>query len=102
MLGANGGEIEAAGDEWQLHSIEDTSERKRLSRTTNHVLKETKACQGWPGFPPEAVAIAVNGGGDTLVLLRRNGEFERSVYAWSHETRSLSKVGSDFSEFKVL
>jgi hypothetical protein len=98
MLRSNGGEIEAFEDNWQLHPIEDTSESKRLSRTANHVLKETKVCQGWQGFPREAVAIAANGGGDTLVFMRSNGTFEPSVYVWSHEVRNLSKVANDFSE----
>ncbi len=98
MIGVNGGEIEAAGDDWLLHPIADTSEKKRLSRTANHVLKETEAFRNWQGFPQAALAIASNGAGDALVFVRRSGEFEPFVYAWSHETQSLSKVANDFSE----
>ena len=78
---ANGGEITAGEDDWQLHPIEDTSERRRLSRTANHIVKETNVCRGWPGFPPEAVVVADNGTGDKLVFLRSGGEFEAAVYA---------------------
>ena len=99
MQVANGGEIEAADDYWQLHPIEDTSERRRLSRAANHIVKETNICKGWRGFPQEAVAVANNGTGDALVFLGSNGQFEAAVYAWSHETHSLCKVANDFSEF---
>lgn len=102
MLRSNGGELEAAGDDWQQYPISDTSERKRLSRTTNHVLKETEQFRQWRGFPPNALSIASNGSGDCLLFLRQDGEFEPAVYAWSHETRELSRVASDFSELKPL
>ena len=73
----------------------------RLSRTANHVLKETVECRTWPGFPPEAVAIAANGVGDALVLMLRNGQFEPAIYAWLHQSRSLAKVANDFAELKT-
>ncbi len=102
MRVANGGEVEAAKDQWQLHPFEDTSDKRRLSRTANDILKETKACKDWPGFPPEAVAVADNGTGDALVFLQSNGKFGAAVYAWSHETRELCKVANDFSELKTF
>ncbi|MEE8114630.1 MAG: SMI1/KNR4 family protein [Nitrososphaerales archaeon] len=50
MKRANGGSVEAADDVWELIPIRDVSDRKRLSRTTNHVLLETAlSLSGDPG-----------------------------------------------------
>ncbi|UUX95558.1 SMI1/KNR4 family protein [Aquabacterium sp. J223] len=98
MLRSNGGEVLVNGEDWQQYPIADTSDRKRLSRTANHIQKETLVCQGWPGFPPNAVAIAGNGSGDQLVFVRHGSEFEAAVHLWSHETGSLVKVANDFAE----
>jgi len=102
MLQENGGEFETAEDIWQQYPIADTSDRKRLSRTANHVIKETEKCSGWPQFPEGALAIAGNGAGDQLVLLKQSESFAPTVYVWLHETGELKKVADDFSELKVL
>lgn len=102
MLQENGGEIETEEDIWQQYPIADTSDRKRLSRTANHIIKETESCSDWPNFPEGALAIAGNGGGDQLVLLKQGASFAPTVYAWSHETGQLEKVADDFSELKAL
>jgi len=44
-------------DQWEVHPIRDTSDRKRLSRSCNHVLAETKSAQEWRRFPRGALAI---------------------------------------------
>ena len=44
MLRENGGEFETEEDTWQQYPIADTSDRKRLSRTANHIIKETESC----------------------------------------------------------
>ena len=102
MLISNGGELETEEDEWEQFPITDTSDRKRLSRTANHIVKETHVCRGWESFPEGAVAIASNGAGDRLVFLKEGNAFEPVVYMWSHETGALTKVVNDFSELKAL
>lgn len=102
MLIENGGELETEEDDWQQYPIADTSDRKHLSRTANHILKETEACLDWPGFPANALAIAGNGCGDQLVFLKEGNTFQSTVYRWSHETHDLQKVADDFSEIKEL
>lgn len=77
MLRSNGGELSVDDDDWMLYPIADTSDRKRLSRTANHVIKETQVCRQWPDFPRDALAIASNGAGDQLVFLRQGAELER-------------------------
>jgi SMI1 / KNR4 family (SUKH-1) len=102
MLRENGGELEVEGEEWQQYPVADTSDRKRLSRTANHVIKETENCQGWPSFPEGALAIAGNGYGDQLVFLRQGGSFAPAVFVWWHETGELDKIAEDFAELKTL
>ena len=82
MQRSNGGELTANDDDWQQYPIEDRSDRKRLARTSNHVIKETLALSNWPSYPPDALAIAGNGAGDQLVLLKVGMVYEDSVYAW--------------------
>ena len=101
MLRENGGDIEIDDDDWQQYPVADTSDRKRLSRSANHILKETDSCRGWARFPEHAVAIAGNGAGDQLVLLKQNGVIAPEVYAWLHESGELKKVADDFSLLKT-
>ena len=42
-MGSNGGEVAAYNDVWSLHPILDNSDRKRLSRSCNDILRETRA-----------------------------------------------------------
>ncbi|XGA72149.1 SMI1/KNR4 family protein [Chitinibacter sp. SCUT-21] len=61
----NGGCVLAQGDSWQQHPIADTSDRKRLARSCNHILKETAFYQDCGFFPPmrsplPAMVVAIN------------------------------------------
>lgn len=97
MLRQNGGELEVEDDVWQQYPIADTSDRKRLSRTANHILKETESCRGWRFFPPGALAIAGNGSGDQLLFLRQGEAFSPAVHHWSHDSGQLQQLATDFS-----
>jgi len=96
MKASNGGEVATHDDDWILHPIADSSDRKRLSRTANHIVAETVTCRAWPRFPADAVAIGENGSGDRLVLLRQGDHFGAAVYAWSHETGELTRIADSF------
>ncbi|WP_240223343.1 SMI1/KNR4 family protein [Rheinheimera hassiensis] len=102
MLKRNGGELELEDDVWQQYPIADTSDRKRISRTANHIIKETQHFKSWPGFPKEAVAIAGNGSGDQLVLLKEGTSFGQEIYIWAHETGELQKIAHNFSALTAL
>ena len=52
-----------------LHPVFDGSDRKRIGRTANHVVKETAAWREWAGFPPEAIAIGDDQEGNALLFL---------------------------------
>lgn len=100
MCRANGGQVKAGIDCWQLYPIFDDSDRRRLKRTCYDIIRETKAAQEWPDFPQDALAIGSNGGGDQLVLLAdpSSVRYADAVYWWDHETGELTKVADDFSE----
>lgn len=100
MLRRNGGELETGEEIWAIFPIADTSNRKRVSRTANHFVKETSTCQGWKNFPQDALAIASNGAGDCLVFIRQGNSYRPNVYRWSHETGSITQVANDFSLLK--
>lgn len=68
MQQLNGGEVIADDDQWQLFPFFDQADKKRINRTCNHILYETKQAQHWIGFPAHAIAIASNGAGDLLIL----------------------------------
>jgi hypothetical protein len=101
MLKENGGEVQTPPDGWLLYPIFDSSDKKRLKRTCNDVVRETQHAREWMGFPADAVAIGGNGCGDQLVLLRDSGfpeAFAEVVYCWNHETAALNKVAARFGD----
>jgi hypothetical protein len=101
MMTSNGGEVAAYNDIWNLHPILDTSDRKRLSRSSNDIVGETRVVRDWPGWPDDAVAIADNGTGDKLLFLREGGLYQPAVYVWLHETGELVEVAESFSKLST-
>jgi hypothetical protein len=100
MQRSNGGDVEAAEDDWQLFPIFDDSDKTRIKRTCNDIVRETNVAREWPDFPSNAVAIASNGTGDKLVFLpNESGErLAETVYSWDHETGELTAVAEEFGE----
>jgi hypothetical protein len=98
LLRSNGGSVEIDGDEWVLHPVRDDSDRKKLSRTCNDIVRETRAAREWKDFPLSAVAIGANGLGDLLLLMAENDEqFAEAIYVWRHETGQLHEVAPGFA-----
>jgi hypothetical protein len=98
MKTSNGGQVRAHNDYWNLFPILDTSDRKRLKRSCNDILYETKRCRDWPGWPENALAIADNGTRDRLVLFKVNERYEPSIYVRLDETGELAVVAEVFSD----
>lgn len=91
----NGGYVpDHAGREWQLHPVRDDTDRKRLGRTANDILRETKSAKKWTGFPDDAYAVGADGMGNLLVMLPGS----QSLHAWDHETGQISHVVLDWSQ----
>jgi hypothetical protein len=101
MIRENGGSVQAVDDDWHLFPFLDSSDRKRLARTCNDIVLETKRMREWPNFPKDAIAIASNGSADRLILTPKTdvpNELDPAVYWWDHETGEISKVAEDFAE----
>jgi len=101
MMRSNGGEVDAASDYWNLIPLRDTSDRKRLSRTANHVLVETKSLSRFPSWHEHAFAIAENRTGDALVVLRDDDQIKPQVFYWCHESGAIESVAEDFSSLMI-
>lgn len=102
MIAENGGDIASEFEDWRLFPILDSSDRKRISRTCNDIIAETKSASVWSTFPQQALAIAEDGTGDRLVFLRSGSLFGPEVYHWFHETGELAKIADDFSEPAIV
>src|SRR5947207_15742344 len=101
MIRENGGSVEAAEDEWLLYPFLDCSDKKRIARTCNDIVLETKRMREWSNFPVGAVAIGGNGTADQLILIPKAdvpNELQQAVYWWDHETGEIHKVADDFAE----
>lgn len=86
MMDSNGGCVETYDDDWSLFPLDDRSSPKLISRTSNHVLRETAEVKEWPNFHENALAIAENGAGDYLVIFQKGPEFELGIFAWLMKT----------------
>lgn len=102
MIEMNGGEVVADDDLWQLFPFFDQADKKRIKRTCNHIIVETKQAQQWGGFPIDAIAIASNGSGDLLIFKKIENvqQLETTIYRWSHETAALKVVAQQFNQLK--
>ena len=100
MRKTNGGTT--ADDSWLLHPIEDTSDRTRIKRTCNHVLRETAKARRYERLPEGAVVIGEDMENTLLLLLPDSsdaGQLGTAVYGWHPFHQDLHEVVSDFSEF---
>ena len=101
MLATNGGERAFASDSWILHPIKDTSDRKRIKRTCNHVLLETQNRTEWSeAWPEGALEIAHNGSGDCLFFPKNGTQMGPEVCVWNHETNQYKIAKQDFADLK--
>jgi len=100
LLARNGGDVSVADDNWQVAPVFDSSDRKRIGRTSNHIARETASAREWSGFPRSAVAVASNGTGDLLVFLpsAESTVLAETLYLWRHETGDVVEVASSFRE----
>jgi hypothetical protein len=97
----NGGQLMTEDDDWQLFPFFDKSDNKRMSRTCNHIVLETKQARVWDKFPDNGIAIASNGSGDNLILLpldTDNKKLREEIYLWQHETGDILQVGKTINE----
>ena len=101
MLKENGGELMTEDNDWELFPFFDKSDKKRISRTCNHIILETKQAKEWDNFPNDGIAIASNGCGDFLILLPEKEDrktYGDEIYMWFHETGEIEKIANIVDE----
>jgi len=87
-------------DEWELFPLKDTSDRKKLARTVYDILKETESAKNWPNFPENGLAVANNGMGDLMFFRQSEGALDDTVYAYWHETGTITTLAASFDELE--
>ena len=98
---SNGGELVNDEFEFELYPFFDKSDRKRISRTCNHIGLETKNAREWNGFPENGIAIGSDGFGN-LIILTHNGNriLTDQVYFWNHEIGQIEKIAESINELE--
>ncbi|BDD03968.1 hypothetical protein HNQ88_004269 [Aureibacter tunicatorum] len=99
MIESNGGELLSDEFEFNLYPFFDKSDRKRISRTCNHIGLETKKAREWNGFPVNGIAIGSDGFGN-LIILTHNGKgiLKDEIYFWNHENGQTQKIAKTIYE----
>lgn len=101
MQKENGGEFFAEDEWWFLFPFFDKSDKKRISRTCNHIVLETNKAREWSDFPENTFAIGKNGSGDLLVLIEKEPKkLGEEIYVWYHEEDKLIKVGENINDYE--
>jgi len=88
----NGGEVKVDGEVFYLHRVWDPTDRRRMKRSANHMLRETITARKLTGFPPGAVSLAVNNYGDRLIVR----PLRETIEGWSREDGSIFAVSVDW------
>ena len=103
MMAKNGGEVAVGSDSFQLHPFFDTSDKKRVKRTCNSIVHETKYARQHYRRPKNIILIGNNGGGDTLVYrIGDDGVLDTTVYWLDHENDELNHAADDFLDLQLL
>ena len=102
MMASNGDGVEVLQDYFELHPFYDTSDKKRIKRTCNSIVHETRTARERYSLPENLIVIGHNGGGDALVYkIERDGNLGATVYWLDHETNELIFAADDFAELNV-
>jgi hypothetical protein len=101
MITMNGGELVTDDFNFELYPFFDKSDKKRISRTCNHIGLETKNAMEWQEFPKNAIAIASDGYGNQVVLLHNgDGTLKEDIFLWNHETGETNKIANSINDFE--
>ena len=102
MMQKNGEGVEIGTDYFSLHPFYDTSEKKRIKRTCNSIVHETKMARDHYRLPSNLIVIGNNGGGDVLVYkVESDGSVDPTVYWLDHETEELVVAANEFGQLTV-
>ncbi len=87
--------------DFQLHPFLDKSNKKRISRTCNHIILETKkAKKDLPFIPPNSINIGSDAYGNLILLLHGTDKnLKDDLYLFDLQYRELSKIADSIFEF---
>jgi hypothetical protein len=97
----NGGEFSTEEDDWILYPFFDKFDNKRISRTCNHIVLETRQLREIEDFPNYGIAIAENGCGDNLILLPLESDktkLKDKIYIWLHVSGEIIEIADSINE----
>lgn len=95
----NGGEL----GEFTLFPVWDTSERKRLVRTSNHIVRETEAAREWSGFPADVQPIAYCSGDYLVLRADDSGALSDTIWLWEHDGEGeLLREAEDIRDYERM
>lgn len=99
MVKNNGGEFDTEEFEIELYPFFDKSDKKRISRTCNHIGLETKNAREWSGFPENGIAIGADGFGNQIILIHNgDGKLNETLYFWNHETGQIEIIAKSIKD----
>lgn len=99
MIKLNGGELVTDEFEFELYPFFDKSDRKRISRTCNHIALETKNAREWNGFPKNGIVIGFDGFGNLIILTHSgNGILTDEIHFWNYEIGQVEKIAKSITE----
>lgn len=99
MIKSNGGELVTDEFGFELYPFFDKSDRKRISRTCNHIALETKNAREWNGFPDNGIAIGSDGCGNLIILTHSgDGILTDEIHFWNHETCQTEKIAESITQ----
>ena len=88
--------------EFELYPFFDKFDKKRISRTCNHIGLETKNVRECNGFPDNGIAIGTDGFGNQLILTHNgNGSLTDELYLWNHETGQIKKIAESINKLYI-
>ena len=110
MMKLNGGCVQIPSDDevdedeldyYELNPFYDTSDKKRIKRTCNSIVHETKIYREQYGLPQNLIVLADSDGDLLVYKIEDNGIIDPAVYWRNRDTEELVVVADDFSELKV-
>ncbi|MFZ6872194.1 SMI1/KNR4 family protein [Undibacterium sp. Di27W] len=98
MMQMNGGAIHVLDEVFDLLPFYDTTDKKRIKRTCNSIVHETRQARAYYGLPVRLVLFVSNGCGDSLSFqIMEDSELDPQIYLYRHDDDELQLVASDFA-----
>lgn len=109
MMQVNGGAVfipypneTEEGEIFFLYPFFDSSDKKRISRTCNDIVRETKLSREKYGLEEHLIVIGSDQSKCWLVLrIEDDGVLGRAVYILPFGSDTMYKVAQDFSELQI-